>query len=256
MSTQLNHWVDPQTSTDYLYTWTNDEFLLPHKLDSDFAPLDRKSHEFDHMTLLRRSPSRFSAGFLRSIRSYSEYLCAALAMDDTPPNTPQRVRTSAQRQERDSRILDSPQYHCVPHPSAPLFPQGQVNAQAHQGDVFGGGPVSPRAPLQDRIAAVNAPREPGALAPRATPNTVADICERLAELNAPRPFNPVALPNQHMRGAAAVRVQQPFAAQGPQALQPHAPPAMSRAQIEVRLAQLNQAQPFQPVPQHRFIPGP
>ena len=34
--------------------------------------------------------------------------------DQTPPNTPQRVRTAARQSERDSRTLDSPEHRRIP----------------------------------------------------------------------------------------------------------------------------------------------
>ena len=46
--------------------------------------------------------------------------------DQTSPSTPERVRSAAQRNERDQRILESPEYHRPPHNvrinvSAPVF---------------------------------------------------------------------------------------------------------------------------------------
>jgi hypothetical protein len=35
--------------------------------------------------------------------------------DPTPPTTPERVRNVAQRNERDQRVLDSPEHHRTPH---------------------------------------------------------------------------------------------------------------------------------------------
>ena len=35
--------------------------------------------------------------------------------DQTPPTTPERVRNEAQRNERDQRVLESPEYHRSPH---------------------------------------------------------------------------------------------------------------------------------------------
>ena len=35
-------------------------------------------------------------------------------INQTPPNTPQRIRTAAQRNERDQRLLDSPVHRRTP----------------------------------------------------------------------------------------------------------------------------------------------
>ena len=35
--------------------------------------------------------------------------------NQTPPTTPQRVRSAAQQNERDSRVLESPEHHRTPH---------------------------------------------------------------------------------------------------------------------------------------------
>ena len=40
--------------------------------------------------------------------------------NDTPPNTPQRARTTAQRIERDERTMDSPQRHRIPPVISPI----------------------------------------------------------------------------------------------------------------------------------------
>ena len=43
--------------------------------------------------------------------------------DQTPPNTPQRVRTAARQSERDNRTLDSPEHRRIPQ--QPIHPQIQ-----------------------------------------------------------------------------------------------------------------------------------
>ena len=40
--------------------------------------------------------------------------------DQTPPNTPQRVRTAARQSERDNRTLDSPEHRRIPN--QPIHP--------------------------------------------------------------------------------------------------------------------------------------
>ena len=35
--------------------------------------------------------------------------------DQTPPTTPERVQSSAQQNEREQRVLDSPEHHRTPH---------------------------------------------------------------------------------------------------------------------------------------------
>ena len=46
---------------------------------------------------------------------------------ETPPNTPQRVRIAAQRSERDSRVLDSPEHRRLSEPHGSRIPPPRLN---------------------------------------------------------------------------------------------------------------------------------
>ena len=47
---------------------------------------------------------------------------------ETPPNTPQRAQAAARQLERNTRTLDSPQHHPIPHqPVPPLIQPLQYN---------------------------------------------------------------------------------------------------------------------------------
>jgi hypothetical protein len=46
---------------------------------------------------------------------------------ETPPNTPQRVRIAAQRSERDSRVLDSPEHRHLSEPHSSRIPPPRFN---------------------------------------------------------------------------------------------------------------------------------
>ena len=47
------------------------------------------------------------------IKLYSNYILDG--RDPTPPTTPERFRNAAQQNERDQRVLDSPEHHRTPH---------------------------------------------------------------------------------------------------------------------------------------------
>ncbi|KAJ7202233.1 hypothetical protein C8J57DRAFT_1260306 [Mycena rebaudengoi] len=184
--------------------------------------------------LLSPFPLMFHAQPQRIISLCAAFIIAfILQMDQTPPNTPQRARISAQTQERDARLLDSPEHRRQPRP--PVFPRPQVTVpvQNPTGDVFGGGPV------RRFLEALNAPREPGVPPPRATPNTVAAMQNMIAELNAPRPFVPIA---HNPRRPAPAPFPAPEQVQGPQ--QPIIP--ATAAEVEARLAELNNPRAFAP----------
>ena len=57
--------------------------------------------------------------FLKLIKYSRDFF---FVRDQTPPNTPQRVRTAARQSERDNRTLDSPEHRRIPQP---IFPQIQ-----------------------------------------------------------------------------------------------------------------------------------
>ena len=46
---------------------------------------------------------------------------------ETPPNTPQRVWIAAQQSEHDSRVLDSPEHHCLSEPHNSCIPPSRFN---------------------------------------------------------------------------------------------------------------------------------
>jgi hypothetical protein len=46
-----------------------------------------------------------------------EFFFGKLFRDQTPPTTPERVRTAAQQEERNQRVLDSPENRRTPHPA-------------------------------------------------------------------------------------------------------------------------------------------
>ena len=46
---------------------------------------------------------------------------------ETPPNTPQRARIAAQRSERDSRVLDSPEHRRLSEPHSSRTPPPRLN---------------------------------------------------------------------------------------------------------------------------------
>ncbi|KAJ7347066.1 hypothetical protein DFH08DRAFT_809808 [Mycena albidolilacea] len=119
------------------------------------------------------------------IGPYLLFLILSQTLDQTPPNTPQRARIAAQRNERDNCVLDSPQHHCVPQ----NWPYIAPPFQQAQDDVFGGGPVPG---LQAFLANLNF--QDGYAAPQLTPDSVTLAQEHLAQLQHPLEFNPAPAP--------------------------------------------------------------
>ncbi|KAJ7464795.1 hypothetical protein B0H11DRAFT_2198008 [Mycena galericulata] len=148
-------------------------------------------------------------------------------LDQTPPNTPQRARIASQRHERENRVLDSPQHHRLPQPVRPNQPQAP--AQQLHGDVFGGGPANRVQALLQDFNLQQHPIPPDQR-PRLTPNTMAAVQDRLAQLQTPLEFNPVG--NQPTRRRTVV----PNAVAGPSNAHPNPPPPPPRVpQIPPRL---------------------
>ncbi|KAJ7026987.1 hypothetical protein C8F04DRAFT_1238363 [Mycena alexandri] len=157
--------------------------------------------------------------------------------DQTPPNTPQRARIAAQRNEHDNRVLDSPQRHRVPQ-SRPLnapVPQQPLN------DVFGGGPI--QAPLGDQGL------HPRNVVQQLTPNRAR---ARLAQLQTPLEFDPAPRPQQDpdilaqvQEHVAQFNIHRGNAVAGPSNQQaPQLPQAMVAA-MQQRITELNAPRQFQ-----------
>ncbi|KAJ6456618.1 hypothetical protein C8R47DRAFT_1029309, partial [Mycena vitilis] len=173
-------------------------------------------------------------------------------MDQTPPNTPQRARIASQRQERESRVLDSPQHHRLPRiangpqPLPRAQPQPPPPLQQAPADIFGGGPIA----LQQQITAGQ----------RLTPNTRAALQERIAQLVPlqfnPAPYNPnPAAPRRHnvnaVPGPSNAPLGQPQHVPGP-ANAPYMPILQQpREVLERRIAELNVRREFQPIEPER-----
>ncbi|KAJ6585803.1 hypothetical protein B0H19DRAFT_1059994 [Mycena capillaripes] len=137
------------------------------------------------------------------ISPYLLFLILPWTVDQTPPNTPQRARIASQRNERDNRVLDSPQHHRVPqNPPRIVLPFQQA-----PDDVFGGGPIPDRREAQAFLANLNF--QPGNAAPQLTPNSVTWAQERLAQLQRPLEFNPAPAPVGRHRPPEPVQQQHP-----------------------------------------------
>ncbi|KAJ7314343.1 hypothetical protein DFH08DRAFT_821375 [Mycena albidolilacea] len=114
-----------------------------------------------------------------------------------------------------------------------------------QGDVFGGGPVPDRHAAQAFLADLNFQR--GDAVQRLTPNSLATVQERLAQLEQPLEFNPAPAPGRRRNYARPPEpLQQPL--QQPLQMDPSI-----RAQVQERLAQFPQ---FNPGNQANAVAGP
>ena len=113
--------------------------------------------------------------FLKSIKYSMDFFFR----DQTPPNTPQRVRTAARQSERDNRTLDSPEHRRIP--DQPIFPQIQPLQ-------FNNIPVPQLLPPPQNPIAIDDPFGLPAINPQQYQHLPPDIAQRLATLP---PLQPV-----------------------------------------------------------------